>query len=204
MKSTLLALCAVASLCLMSIAAAAEPEVGKPAPDFGGTDSNGKAVHLSDFKGAEVVLEWSNDSCPYVKKWYGSGEMQKLQAEAAKLGVIWLTIISSAPGHEGFVSGDQANQDTSSRNAVPTHVLLDPSGTIGHLYAAKTTPHMFVIGKDGKLDYMGGADSIPSTDPADIAKAEPYAREAIIAVASGKPVAHAVTRAYGCNVKYGS
>jgi peroxiredoxin len=192
------------AFCAMSLSAVAvaSPEIGKPAPDFVGTDSNGQTVHLSDFKGKVVVLEWSNDGCPYVRKWYKSGAMQKLQEEAAKDNIVWLTVISSGPGQEGYVSGEQANQDTQSRHATPTHVLLDPKGTIGHLYDARTTPDMYVIGADGKLAYMGGADSIASTNVNDIQKAEPYAEEAIAAVAAGKPVAHPVTRPYGCNVKY--
>lgn len=184
--------------------AMAVPEIGKPAPDFIAIDSYGKTVHLSDFKGKEVVLEWSNRDCPYVHKWYGSGEMQKLQKDAAKEGVVWLTIISSAPGKEGYVTPSEANDDTTTRGAVPTHVLLDSSGQIGHLYNALTTPDMYVVDKEGVLKYMGGADSIASTDPTDIQKAEPYAREAIDAIAQGRDVASPVTRPYGCNVKYGS
>jgi hypothetical protein len=204
MKKFSVVLCLLALFCLScpQTASAAELEVNKPAPDFVGTDSNGQTVHLSDFKGKNVVLEWSNDGCPFVRKWYGSGAMQALQIEAAKQNIVWLTIISSAPGKEGYVSGEKANEDTATRHAAPTHVLLDPEGKIGHLYNAKTTPDIFVINKDGVLEYMGGADSIASTDPADISKAEPYAREAILAVAAGKPVAHPVTRPYGCTVKY--
>ncbi len=181
----------------------AEPlHIGQPAPDFVGTDSYGKTVHLSDLNGKAVVLEWTNDDCPYVKKWYSSGAMQKLQREAAASGVVWLTIASSAKGEQGFVDGAQANADTSSRNAAPAHVVLDPAGKIGHLYNAETTPHIFVVSQDGALAYMGGADSIASTRVEDIDRAEPYAHEAIEAVATGKPVPHPVTRPYGCSIKY--
>jgi len=189
------------ALLLSAGSASAAPAVGQPAPDFTGTGSNGETVHLADLKGKTVVLEWSNDGCPYVGKWYQGG-MQALQQEAADKGAVWLTIISSAPGEQGFVDAAKANQDTASRHATPSHVLLDPTGSIGHLYAAMTTPHIFVIRPDGTLAYMGGADSIASTRVDDIAKAEPYAREAIDAVADGKPVEHAVTRPYGCSVKY--
>ncbi|WP_245257511.1 hypothetical protein [Methylocapsa acidiphila] len=130
--------------------------------------------------------------------------MQKLQRDAAASGVVWLTIVSSAQGEQGFVDRAQANADTVSRNAAPAHVLLDPAGTIGRLYSAETTPHIFVINQDGALAYMGGADSIASTRVGDIDRAEPYAHDAIEAVAAGKPAPHPITRPYGCSVKYSS
>jgi peroxiredoxin len=184
--------------------AAPNAQVGQPAPQFVGTDSNGQAVSLADLKGKTIVLEWTNDDCPYVDKWYRSGAMQDLQRDAARLGAIWLTIASSAPGEQGYVDAVKANADTASRNAAPAHVLLDPKGVIGHLYGAQTTPHMFIINSAGVLAYMGGADSIASTRVEDLAKAEPYAREALEAVVAGKAVAHPVTRPYGCTVKYSS
>lgn len=179
-------------------------KIGGPAPDFVGADSNGNTVRLADLKGKEVVLEWTNDGCPYVGKWYRSGAMQNLQRDAEKLGAVWLTVISSAPGEQGYVDAAKANADTRERNAAPAHVLLDPHGAIGRLYRAQTTPDIYVITRDGTLAYMGGADSIASTNIEDMKKAEPYAREALEAVATGKPVAHAVTRPYGCSVKYSS
>lgn len=185
-------------------ALAEELKIGQSAPSFTGTDSKGQAVSLADFKGKTVVLEWTNDGCPYVKKWYGSGAMQQLQQDAARLGVTWLTIASSAPGEQGYVDAAQANADTADRNAHPAHVLLDPTGAIGHLYGAQTTPDIFVIGPDGAIAFMGGADSIASTNVEDLKKAEPYAREAIEAVAAGKPAPHPVTRPYGCTIKYSS
>lgn len=194
----------IAAFCLASLPAfAAElPKVGAPAPDFTGTDSNGQTVRLASLRGKTVVLEWTNDGCPYVRKWYSSGAMQQLQRDAAAQGAIWLSIVSSAPGEEGYVDAAKANDDTATRHAAPAHVLLDPTGTIGRLYGAMTTPHMFVIKPDGALAYMGGANSIASTQIDDIKKAEPYAREAIQAVTSGAPVRHPVTRPYGCSVKY--
>ena len=188
----------------MTATAHAAPEVGKPAPDFSAVDSNGKTVKLSDFHGKTVVLEWTNDGCPYVGKWYRSGAMQDLQREAAKLGAVWLTIVSSAPGEQGFVDAAKANADTKDRNADPAHVLLDPQGAIGRLYSAETTPHIFVIRPDGALAYMGGADSIATTRVEDMQKAEPYAREALEAVVAGRPAPHPVTRPYGCTIKYSS
>lgn len=196
-------LIAALSLALPAVAAEA-PRIGQPAPDFTGTDSYGQKVHLADLRGKTIVLEWTNDGCPYVRKWYSSGAMQQLQRDATAMGAVWLTIASSAPGEQGYVDAAKANDDTASRKAAPAHVLLDPQGVIAHLYGAETTPHIFVIKPDGGLAYMGGADSIASTRIGDMQKAEPYAREALEAVVSGKPVMHPVTRPYGCTVKYSS
>ena len=184
------------------IAASGGPQIGQPAPEFTGTDSKGNPVRLSQYRGKTVVLEWTNADCPYTHKHYASGNMQSVQALAQKNGVVWLSVISSAPGKQGYVNGPGADALTQSRGAAPTAVLLDPSGTVGRLYDAKTTPHMFVIDKNGALQYMGGIDSIATADTSDIAKAEPYLKEAMLAVTQGSPVAHAVTRPYGCSVKY--
>jgi peroxiredoxin len=192
----------LAFFCLPIGGALAAPQIGAPAPDFTGTDSNGQPVHLGDLRGKVVVLEWTNDGCPFVQKWYHSGAMQQLQRDAAGKGAVWLSIVSSAPGEQGYVDGAKANEDTRQRNAAPAHVLLDPKGVIGHLYGAQTTPHIFIIKADGTLAYMGGADSIASTREDDLARAEPFAREALLSVADGQPVTHPVTRAYGCTVKY--
>lgn len=185
-----------------SLTAHANVSVGKAAPDFTGVDSNGNKHSLSDFKGKTVVLEWTNHDCPYVKKHYNSGNMQQLQKTATDKGVVWLSIISSKPGKQGHVSGKQANQLTQSRNAVPTAVILDETSEIGRLYGAKTTPHMYIIDKTGQLVYMGGIDSIPSSNEDDIAKAKNYVTAALDAMAAGKPVKDSVTRPYGCSVKY--
>ena len=182
--------------------ARATPAVGSPAPDFTATGSNGEQVKLAGLRGKIVVLEWTNYGCPYCAKWYGSGQMQALQRHATSKGVVWLSVISSAPGNEGYVDGAGANQDTASRNAAPTHVLLDPTGTLGHLYDAVTTPEIYIIKPDGTLAYSGGIDSIDSADPADIPSAEPYAREALDEVLAGSPVKNPVTEPYGCSVKY--
>jgi hypothetical protein len=180
----------------------ATAQVGHPAPDFTAVDSNNQTVHFADLRGNVVVMEWTNDGCPFVGKWYRSGAMQQLQRDATSRGAIWLTVISSAPGEQGYADGTGANTDTVNRHAAPTHVLLDPTGALGHLYGAETTPHIFVVNRAGLLAYMGGADSIPSTHVADLARAEPYAREAIMAVLDNQPVQHPVTRPYGCTVKY--
>ena len=196
------ALTVIAGLIMTAAAAHADPEIGKPAPDFSATDSNGKTVKLSDFRGKTVVLEWTNDGCPYVGKHYSSGNMQTLQKDAAAKGVIWLTIISSAPGSQGYVTGEQANALTKERGAAPAAVLLDPEGEVGHLYDARTTPHMFMVNKDGTLVYMGGIDDKATTDVADIKTAKNYVRAALDELAAGEPVENAVTRPYGCSIKY--
>jgi hypothetical protein len=177
-------------------------QIGQPAPEFTATDSKASALSLSQFRGKTVVLEWTNADCPYTHKHYASGNMQSLQALAQQNDVVWLTVISSAPGKQGYVSGPAADALTQSRGAAPTAVLLDPSGTMGRLYGAKTTPHLFVIDKNGALQYMGGIDSIATADAGDIPQAEPYLKEAMLAVAQGSPVAHPVTKPYGCSVKY--
>ena len=164
--------------------------------------SNGKTVKLSDFRGKTVVLEWTNDGCPYVKKHYGSGNMQSLQKDAAARGAVWLTIVSSAPGKQGYVDGAGANALTASRGAAPAAVLLDAQGAVGHLYDARTTPHMFIVNAEGTLVYMGGIDDKATTEAGDIAGAKNYVRAALDEIAAGKPVAEAVTRPYGCSVKY--
>jgi AhpC/TSA family len=187
---------------IASRAAGATPQIGQPAPEFTATDSKGHPLTLNEYRGKTVVLEWTNADCPYTRKHYTSGNMQGIQALAQKNGVIWLTVISSAPGRQGYVNGPAADALTQSRGAVPTAVLLDSSGTVGRLYGAKTTPHMFVIDKNGAVQYMGGIDSIATADISDIAQAEPYLKEAMLDVVQGKPVAHAVTRPYGCSIKY--
>ena len=182
--------------------ASAAVTVGQPAPDFTGADSNGDTQRLSDYRGKVVVLEWTNHECPFVAKHYGAGNMQAQQKAATGKGVAWLSVISSAPGYEGHVSAAEANQLTARRGASPTAVILDPEGKIGRLYEAKTTPHMYIIDQDGKLVYMGGIDSIPSANAADVPKATQYVRQALSEVLAGKPVSQAVTRPYGCSVKY--
>ena len=183
-------------------AAQAVADVGAAAPDFSLPDSNGASRSLSDFEGRYVVLEWTNDGCPFVRKHYGSGNMQSLQKEYTAKDVAWLSIISSAPGEQGHVSGAEANALTAERDAAPTAVLLDPSGDVGREYGAKTTPHMYIIDPKGTLIYAGGIDSIPSANPQDIEKATPYVKLALDEAMAGKPVSQAQTRPYGCSVKY--
>ena len=186
----------------LSAAQAETAVVGKPAPDFTGTDTNGKTHKLSDFKGKTVVLEWTNPECPYVVKHYGSGNMQKLQAEATKDGVIWLSVASSADGKEGNMTGDEANAYMTEQKSAPTARILDASGTIGHLYGAKTTPHMFVIDKAGTLVYAGAIDDNDNFSPDTIKGAKNYVAAALQNLKDGKAVETSSTKPYGCGVKY--
>ena len=183
-------------------ALAAAAAVGSPAPTFSLASSTGPTISLADQRGKVVVLEWTNHDCPYVRKHYESGNMQSLQKDATGQGVVWLTMVSSAPGTQGHVSGSQANELTKSRNAVPTAVLFDPTGTVGKAYGATNTPHMYVITKDGMLVYAGAIDDKPTTRKADVETAQNYVRPALAAVAAGQPVKTPVTRAYGCTIKY--
>ena len=191
---------------LIAFSAEASPaaEPGMTAPGFTGTTSTGETVSLSDFEGETVVLEWTNDGCPFVQKHYTQppANMQTLQEEAAAGDVVWLQIISSAPGKQGHVDGAEADAINESRGAAPDHVILDPSGDIGRLYEAKTTPHMFVIRGDQEIAYAGAIDSIPSSRVSDIETAENYVRAALEAVSAGEPVETASSKPYGCSVKY--
>src|SRR5258708_11845084 len=178
-------------------------KIGEPAPGFSAIDSNGKAQSLADYKGKYVVLEWHNQGCPYTKKHYERGNMQRLQKEWTAKGVVWFTVISSAPGTQGFVTPGQENDYVKQMNAAPTAVLMDPQGTLGHLYGAMTTPHMYIIDPKGVLIYNGAIDDHPTSDQADIAGSKNYVSAALGAALGGTPVADAATRPYGCSVKYG-
>lgn len=176
--------------------------VGAPAPAFTLTDSDGNSRSLAEFKGKTVVLEWTNAECPFVKKHYGAKNMQGQQGKATADGVIWLTINSSAPGLQGHVDGAKANAIRKEVGAQQSAYLLDPTGTVGRAYGAKTTPHMYIIDGAGVLRYNGGIDSIPSADQADIAKATQYVPQALAELAAGKPVSVSTSKPYGCAVKY--
>ncbi|HEY2038794.1 MAG TPA: thioredoxin family protein [Edaphobacter sp.] len=175
---------------------------GSQAPDFKGTDSNGVTHNLSQYRGKYVVLEWANKGCPYDQKHYLSGNMEELQKQWTGKGVVWLSVLSSAPGEQGNVTPEEENQYLKKMNAAPTAALLDADGTIARLYQAKTTPHMFVIDPKGKLIYQGAIDDKPTTDQADIKTAHSYLNEALNSAMAGKPVPVATTRPYGCSVKY--
>lgn len=188
---------------LMPVAAhAASPEIGKPAPDFTATDTKGTAHKLSDFKGKTVVLEWNNPECPYVKKHYDAKNMQELQKTATADGVVWLTVNSSAAGKQGNMDGATADKYVADQGAAPTAYILDPTGTIGHAYEAKTTPNMYVINPEGVLVYSGAIDSDDSFKPEAIKGSTNYVTAAIQSIKDGKPVAVAETKPYGCGIKY--
>ena len=177
-------------------------ESGDTAPEFNLKDSKDNFQKLSAFAGKFVVLEWMNPECPFVKKHYSGGNMQKLQKEYTAKGVVWLSIISSAPGKQGYCTGPQAEANRKDQKASPTAVLLDPSGEVGQKYGAKTTPHIFIINPEGKVIYAGAIDSIRSANSADCAKADNYVRETLDAAMAGMPVPHPSTQPYGCGVKY--
>src|SRR5262245_2855129 len=183
---------------------AAQARIGGAAPAFTLTDSNGNSISLADFKGKTVVLEWTNHDCPYVRKHYGGQAMQGLQKKWTGQGVVWLTLISSMPGSQGYVPGPEANKLTADRAQAPTAVLFDPKGTAGRAYGAQTTPHMYVITGDGKLVYMGGIDDKPTTRLEDLKTAKNFVDQALGEIAQGKPVSVTTSRPYGCTIKYSS
>ncbi|HEV2095708.1 MAG TPA: thioredoxin family protein [Chthoniobacterales bacterium] len=183
--------------------AADSPPVGSAAPDVSVTDSKGNAHSLSQYKGKYVVLEWFNPECPFVKKHYGSGNMQKLQAEFTGKGVVWLTIDSSAPGTEGSLTPEQANKTMADWKTHSTALLLDSDGKAGRAYGAKNTPHMFVVNPEGKVIYEGAIDSKASPNPADIPSSTNYVKAALDESMAGKSVSTPNSRPYGCSVKYG-
>lgn len=202
MKSRLVTSTLLALIAVLPFSAVLAARIGEAAPDFTATDSNGQVHKLSEYKGKFVVLEWSNRGCPYTQKHYNSGNMQKLQREWTSRGVIWLTVISSAPGKQGYVTAAEENAYLKQVNAAPTAVLLDPTGALGHLYDAKTTPHIFIISPQGTLIYNGAIDNKPTTDVADVNTATNYVSAALDQATAGKPVAIATSRPYGCSVKY--
>jgi peroxiredoxin len=176
--------------------------VGQPAPGFTATASNGQTYKLSDYRGKFVVLEWHNNGCPYTQKHYNSGNMQRLQKEWTAKGVVWFTVISSGAGEQGYVNAAEENDYMKRMNAAPTAALLDPSGQLGHLYDAKTTPQMILIGPDGQLLYDGAIDDKPTEDPSSISGAKNYIAAALTEAMAGKPVSTPSSRPYGCSVKY--
>ncbi len=187
---------------LLAIVAVAQAGVGDPAPGFTLKSAAGRDVSLSDFKGRIVVLEWTNPGCPFVKKHYGPGNMQKLQKEAVDKGVVWLTICSSGPGKQGYLTPEEALKAVLENGSASTAYLIDKDGKVGRLYDAKRTPEMYVINKEGVLVYHGAIDDKKSPDPADISGAKNHVMAAIEDLLSGKPVGTPKTEAYGCSIKY--
>ena len=178
--------------------------VGDPAPGFTGTDTHGHTHTLSDYRGKYVVLEWTNNGCPYTRKHYDSGNMQNLQKQWTAKGVVWLTILSSAPGEQGYMTASEENGYMARVHAAPTAAILDPTGAIGHQYSARTTPDMYIIDPSGKLIYAGAIDDHPTTDVADIKDSNNYVSAALDEAMAGRAVAVSYTQPYGCSVKYAS
>ena len=185
-----------------SINNASALDKGELVPNFTLDSSQKKKVSLADFKGQIVVLEWTNQECPFVKKHYSSNNMQNLQGESVGKGVIWLSIVSSAPGKQGYVTTEQAEKIRLEKGFKSTALLLDPEGKTGKAYGAKTTPHIFIIDREGKLAYQGAIDDHPSTDAKDIPKSKNYVQEALTDILAGQKVRTAQTSSYGCGVKY--
>ena len=187
---------------LFAASGALAASVGQPAPAFSATDANGKAVTLADYKGKTVVLEWVNPGCPYVRKHYDSANMQATQKSAASKQVVWLAVNSTHPSHYDYLKPGEMNAWTKKQGAAPSATLMDGEGKIGRAYAARTTPHLYVIDAKGTLVYAGGIDDTPSANPADVKTAKNYVNAALGDVLAGKAVAQPVTRPYGCSVKY--
>ena len=176
------------------------------APEFKLSDSYGNEISLSSFIGKKVVLEWTNHGCPYVAKHYETGNMQSTQELAKEEEIIWLSVISSAPGTQGYVSSDEANALTISRKASPSHVLFDPTGEVGRIYDAKTTPHMYIINEEGLMKYQGAIDDAGGRGfmSRDLLKAKNYVKESLKEMGTGEEISSPVTKPYGCSVKYAS
>ena len=202
---TLFTATAIAALLATATTASAKIPNGTSVTDMTVTDSNGVQHNLSDFNGKRVILEWTNNGCPYVQKHYDTDNMQALQKEATVDGdTVWLSIISSAPGKQGYVSGEGANELTTSRGAAPSAVVLDPAGEMGKTFAAKTTPHMYIIDEVGTLVYQGAIDDNSSARKSTVAGAKNYVRAAMSDLDAGRSVAVSDTAPYGCSVKYSS
>lgn len=203
--STIKTLTLAAAVTLLPLGLHAAPKVAAPAPEFTGKTAAGETVDLGALKGKKVILEWTNKDCPYVRKHYGTENMQGLQAESkSEHDVVWISVISSAPGTQGYLEPQEALANVDETKAKPDHVILDPEGTIGRAYGAVTTPHMYVIDEQGTLRFMGGIDDKPSANWETVKSAKNYVRAALDDLAAGGEVKEAVTRPYGCSVKYGS
>jgi peroxiredoxin len=208
MKNTLVNVCTALALTALAVSTQADTatsttaRVGEAAPGFTLTDANDKTHSLSDFAGKYVVLEWVNYGCPFVKKHYNSGNMQKLQAYAAEKEVVWLTICSSAPEKQGYFEGEHLLEEIKAHESKAAAYLIDADGTVGQLYEAKTTPNMYIIDPKGVLIYAGAIDDKPTVDPADIPSSVNYVTATLEAAMAGKEVAVKATQPYGCSVKY--
>ena len=198
-----LLLCAVGALAFAA-SVSAKPVIGDAAPAFSLAGADGREHALADYRGRIVVLEWHNPECPFVKKHYAAGNLPRQQADALASGAVWLTINSAAPGKQGELDAANANAWLASQQARPRAYLFDRDGSVGRAYAAKTTPHLYVIDREGMLRYAGGIDSIASADADDIAAAVQYVPQVLAELAAGKAVSVPTSEPYGCSVKYGS
>jgi hypothetical protein len=197
-----MAIVAGAGVAIFSQPAEAAVETGAQAPAFSVRDATGATRTLAEFAGRTVVLEWTNHGCPYVRKHYDARNMQTLQRDATADGVVWLQVISSAPGEQGFLDGPGAVARVATDGAHPTATLLDPTGAMGHAYGARNTPHMYIINGEGRLVYQGAIDDRPSARPSTLEGANNYVRAALADLDAGRAVATAETTPYGCAVKY--
>jgi hypothetical protein len=200
LRTTLVAL--VAAIGLAAFAPRSSPEIGQPAPSFTLPDTHGETHDLEQYRGQWVVLEWLNYGCPYVTKHYRTDNIPSQQRKWTAEDVVWLSIVSSAPGEQGYYEPDGMNQVSAERGNAATAVLLDPEGTVGHLYEARTTPHMFVLDPEGRVVYMGGIDDVPTSRDEDLERATQLVDQALMEATAGEPVSQPVSRPYGCNVKY--
>ncbi len=182
--------------------ASPSPKIGEPAPTFVANGADGKTYDLASYKGKFVVLEWTNKDCPFVKKHYGSNNMQQTQAKAKELGAVWFSVCSSAPGKQGYLDAAGFTNNLTKVGSKAVTVFMDPEGKLGHMYAAKTTPQIAIIDPSGKLIYNGAVDDKPSPNPEDIAGAKNYVLAALEEAIAGKSVTVATSRPYGCSVKY--
>ena len=187
---------------LIPLWAWSQAEVGRPAPSFEAQEASGKTIRLEDLKGKWIVLEWYNKDCPYVKKHYGSQNMQKLQKEFVGKGVNWYSVISSAKGKQGHLAPKEALANAKATQSNATSILIDEAGIMGRSYGAKTTPHMFVISPEGHIVYAGAIDDNDSADSTVIAKSKNHVAAALDEAMAGKKVSITSTRPYGCGVKY--
>ena len=195
----------ILSLLLLSLLATTSVKNGDTAPSFTLLNQDNKTVSLDEFKGKKIILEWTNHDCPFVKRHYDTTNMQTIQKDMTDNEIVWLSIISSAEGKQGHVSKEQAKELTLKRNAHPTHVLLDTKGSVGRMFSAKTTPHMFVIDELGKVRYQGAIDNLGNTGAlfsTDLSKAKNYVKNAVNQLMSGEEVKDKKTRPYGCSIKY--
>lgn len=202
MNPLLKTLLASATLALATMSQAVT--IGQPAPAFEVKDASGKLVKLSDFKGKHVVLEWTNPSCPFVLKHYGTQNMQGLQKDATAKDVVWLSVSSTAPSHSEYLAPKDLTAKYQSWGASATTMLMDDDGRVGKAYAARTTPHMFIVDPKGVLVYAGGIDDKRSANPADVVTAKNFVKVGLTELLAGKPVSTPSSAPYGCSIKYAS